>query len=62
MSRQRRPELLPRLRSSSRTARRDRSLSPSRNQPRRPRQLNRDHERPAAVEAAEVVADLVRGR
>ncbi len=70
MSRKRRPLLQWRLRWLRRAARRDRNLSrrphPSRQKPQRHprnrRQVNRDHERRAAVAAAEVVAEVVRGR
>jgi hypothetical protein len=72
MNRLHRPPLQSRLQSSSRAARRDRSLSrrphlnlsrqQPRHRPRHPRQAKRDHERRAVVAAAEVVVDLVRGR
>jgi hypothetical protein len=68
MSRTRRPQLRWRLQWSSRAAPRERSLSRyphlnlSRQQPRRRRRVNQDHERRAVVAAAEVVAEVVRDR
>jgi hypothetical protein len=68
MSRPRRLQPQWRLRSSSRAARRKRSpslrphLNLSRQQPQRRRRVNQDHERRAVVAAAEVVAEVVRGR
>jgi hypothetical protein len=64
MSRTRRPPLQWRLQWSSRAARRERSLSRRAHLSRQKPQLrvNRDHDRRAVVAAAEVVAEVVRGR
>ena len=72
MSRTRRLQFQRRLRWLSRAARRERSLSrrarlnryrqtPRHHQPNL-REVNRDHERRAVVAAAEVVAEVARGR
>jgi hypothetical protein len=68
MSRTRCPQFQWRHKWSSRAARRERSLGRrphlnlSRQQPRHRRRVNQDRERRAAVAAAEVVAEVVRGR
>jgi hypothetical protein len=66
--RTRRLRLQWRLQRSSPAAHRERSRRPHphlnlpRQKPRHPRQVNRDRERRAVVAAAEVVAEVVRGR